>query len=209
MGTLGKYARHDVYYKIEAIYGSCRVKNGSLGAVWTACVLPLYSGGPNGAGCAVVRAMELGATVLRTDVSRIIVSGAVLLVAVMVVSGVSIVGTVSRTKVAGDVMSEDWRIGGCCVEGWCCERGAICSVEDCGLEGIVSGAVMVGSIVSVATVARTRVAGAEVSDDYRIDGCGFGGCGSEGGDVGGCGVRLRTDAVGRDGRKDLGHKIVS
>ena len=91
MGTLGKYARHDVYYKIEAIHGSCRVKNGSLGAMWTACVLQLYSGGPNGAGFAVVRAMELGATVLRTDVSRIIVSGAVLLVAFMVVSGVSIV----------------------------------------------------------------------------------------------------------------------
>ena len=40
---------------------------------------------------AVVRAMELEATVLRTDVSRIIVSGAVLLVAFMVVSVVSIV----------------------------------------------------------------------------------------------------------------------
>ena len=88
MGILGKYARHDVYYKIEAIHGSCRVKNGSLGAVWTAGVLPLYYGGPNGAGCDVVRAMELGATVLRTGVSRIIVSGAVLLVAFMVVSGV-------------------------------------------------------------------------------------------------------------------------
>ena len=68
---------------------------------------------------------------------------------------------------------------------------------------------MVGSIVSVAMVVRTRVAGAEVSGDCRIDVCGFGGCGSEGGDVGGCGARLRTDAVGRDGRKYLGHKIVS
>ena len=87
--------------------------------------------------------------------------------------------------------------------------GAICSVEDCGFEGRVSGAVMVGSIVSVATVVRTRVAGAEVSGNHRVDGCRFGGCGSEGGDVGGCGVRLRTDAVGRDGRKDLRHKIVS
>ena len=62
-----------------------------MGVVWTAGVLPLYYGGPNGAGCAVVRALKLGATVLRTDVSRIIVSGAVLLVAFMVVSGVSIV----------------------------------------------------------------------------------------------------------------------
>ena len=68
---------------------------------------------------------------------------------------------------------------------------------------------MVGSIVSVVTVVRTRVAGAEVSGDCRIDVCRFGGCGSEGGDVGGCGARLRTDVVGRDGRKDLGHKIVS
>ena len=68
---------------------------------------------------------------------------------------------------------------------------------------------MVGSIVSVATVVRTRVAGAEVSGDCRIDVCGFGGYGSEGGDVGGCGARLRTDALGRYGRKDLGHKIVS
>ena len=68
---------------------------------------------------------------------------------------------------------------------------------------------MVGSIVSVVTVVRTRVAGAEVSGDCRIDVCGFGGYGSEGGDVGGCGARLRTDAVERDGRKDLGHKIVS
>ena len=69
--------------------------------------------------------------------------------------------------------------------------------------------VRVGSIVSMATVVRTRVAGAEVSGDHRVDGCRFGGCGSEGGDVGGCGVRLRTDAVGRDGRKDLGQKLVS
>ena len=89
------------------------------------------------------------------------------------------------------------------------EESASCSVEDCGFEGIVSGVVMVGSIVSVVTVVRTRVAGAEVSGDHRVDGCRFGGYGSEGGDVGGCGVRLRTDAVGRDGRKDLGHKIVS
>ena len=79
----------------------------------------------------------------------------------------------------------------------------------CGFEGIVSGAVVMGSIVSVATVVRTRVVGAEVSGDHRVDGCRFGGCGREGGDVGGCGVRLRIDAVGRDGRKDLGHKIVS
>ena len=72
-----------------------------------------------------------------------------------------------------------------------------------------SWGIRVGSIVSVDTVVRTRVAGAEVSGDHRVDGCRFGGCGSEGGDVSGCGVRLRTDAVGRDGRKDLGQKIVS
>ena len=33
---------------------------------------------------------------------------------------------------------------------------------------------MRGSIVSVATVARTRVAGAEVSGDHRVDGAGSG-----------------------------------
>ena len=35
--------------------------------------------------------------------------------------------------------------------------------------------VRVGSIVSMATVVRTRVAGAEVSGDHRVDGCRFGG----------------------------------
>ena len=49
METLVKYARHDVSYKIEAIHGSCCVKNGSLDAMSTACVLPLYYGVPNGA----------------------------------------------------------------------------------------------------------------------------------------------------------------
>ena len=39
-GTVVKYARRDVYWKIEEVTGWCRGKNGSLDAVWIACVLP-------------------------------------------------------------------------------------------------------------------------------------------------------------------------
>ena len=40
-GTVVKYARCNVYWKIGERRGSCRGKNGSLDAVWKACVLPL------------------------------------------------------------------------------------------------------------------------------------------------------------------------
>ena len=47
---------------------------------------------------------------------------------------IELVGTVSRTKVAGDVMAGNGRIGGCCVEGCCC--------ESCGVGGEVRDVVL-------------------------------------------------------------------
>ena len=52
---------------------------------------------------AVVKSLELGETVLRTNVSRIIVSGVVLLVAFIVVSCVSIV-IGSEAVLLGDIV---------------------------------------------------------------------------------------------------------
>ena len=40
-GTVVKYARCNVYWKLEEMKGSCRGTSGLLGAVWKACVLPL------------------------------------------------------------------------------------------------------------------------------------------------------------------------
>ena len=71
----------------------------------------------------------------------------------------------------------------------------------------MSGAVVVGAMVLVATVARTKVAGDVVSEDYRIGVYGVGGCCIKVRGIGGCSVRLITDDVGRGGSKDLGHKI--
>ena len=44
---------------------------------------------------------------------------------VVVSEAIVLVGTVSRAKVAGCVVLKDYRIGICCVEGYCCEGGGV------------------------------------------------------------------------------------